>query len=84
MHSSSLDMIWLVKSMAVTCPAQVLLPNSAGRCRCWPPHRMDARSPCCARGFSVGLLVGLVGAGLAVAKPETVRAAGRTFGIIPP
>jgi hypothetical protein len=34
------------------------------------------------RGFSVGLLVGLVGAGLAVAKPQTMRAAGRTFGVV--
>jgi hypothetical protein len=30
----------------------------------------------------VGLLVGFVGAGLAVAKPETMRAAGRLFGLL--
>jgi hypothetical protein len=33
-----------------------------------------------ARGFSPALLVGLVGAGYAVAKPRTIRAAGMTFG----
>jgi hypothetical protein len=34
------------------------------------------------KGFKVGLLVGLVGAGLAVAKSETMKAAGRTFGAV--
>src|SRR5208282_4806567 len=33
-------------------------------------------------GFRVGLLVGLVGAGLAVAKSETMMAAGRSFGVV--
>jgi hypothetical protein len=35
-----------------------------------------------AHGFRVGLLVGLVGAGLAVAKSETMKAAGRSFGVV--
>jgi hypothetical protein len=35
-----------------------------------------------ARGFTVGLLVGLVTAGLAVAKPDTMNAAGRTFSVV--
>jgi hypothetical protein len=35
-----------------------------------------------ARGFSPTLLVGLVGAGYAVAKPQTMRAAGMTFGVM--
>jgi hypothetical protein len=33
-------------------------------------------------GFRVGLLAGLVRAGLAVAKPKTMREAGRTFGVV--
>jgi hypothetical protein len=33
-------------------------------------------------GFTVGLMVGLVGAGLAGAKPETMKAAGRSFGVV--
>jgi hypothetical protein len=32
-------------------------------------------------GFGVGLLVGLVGAALAVAKPQTMKAAG-PFGVV--
>jgi hypothetical protein len=32
-----------------------------------------------ARGFSPALIVGLVGAGYAEAKPQTMRAAGKTF-----
>jgi hypothetical protein len=35
-----------------------------------------------AQGFTVGLLVGLVAAGLAVAKSETMNAAGRTFSVV--
>jgi hypothetical protein len=35
-----------------------------------------------ARGFSVGLLVGLVAAGFAVAKPDTMQAAGKTFSVV--
>jgi hypothetical protein len=35
-----------------------------------------------AHGFTVGLLVGLVGAGLAVAKPDTMKAAGRSFSVV--
>ncbi len=35
-----------------------------------------------ARGFNVGLLLGLVAAGFAVAKPDTMSAAGRTFGVV--
>jgi hypothetical protein len=35
-----------------------------------------------AHGFRVGLLVGLVGAGLAAAKSETMKAAGRSFGVV--
>jgi hypothetical protein len=33
-------------------------------------------------GFSPMLLVGLVVAGYAVTKPQTMRAAGKTFGIV--
>jgi hypothetical protein len=32
-----------------------------------------------ARGFSPALIVGLVGAGYAEAKPRTMKAAGKTF-----
>jgi hypothetical protein len=35
-----------------------------------------------ARGFSPSLIIGLVSAGLVVVKPYTMRAAGRTFGIM--
>jgi hypothetical protein len=41
-------------------------------------HRAALR----AHGFGVGPLVGLVGAGLAVAKPETMKAAGRSFSVV--
>jgi hypothetical protein len=34
------------------------------------------------QGFTVGLLVGLVGTGYAVAKPETMVAAGKTFSVV--
>jgi hypothetical protein len=35
-----------------------------------------------ARGFSPTLLVGLAACGYAVAKPQTMRAAGKTFGFM--
>ena len=35
-----------------------------------------------AHGFRVGLLVGLVGAGLAITKSETMKAGGRSFGVV--
>ena len=35
-----------------------------------------------AQGFTVGLLVGLVGAGLASAKPHVMTAAGRTLSVV--
>jgi hypothetical protein len=35
-----------------------------------------------AHGFKVGLLAGLVRAGLAVAKPEVVKAGGRTLSFV--
>jgi hypothetical protein len=35
-----------------------------------------------ARGFSLTLAVSLVGRGYAVAKPQTMRAAGQTFGFM--
>jgi hypothetical protein len=35
-----------------------------------------------ARGFRMGLPSGLVGAGLAVAKSETMKAAGRSLGVV--
>jgi hypothetical protein len=34
------------------------------------------------QGFTVGLLVGLVGTGYAVAKPATMVAAGKTFSVV--
>jgi hypothetical protein len=34
------------------------------------------------QGFTVGLLVGLVGTGYAVVKPETMVTAGKTFNVV--
>jgi hypothetical protein len=62
--------------------SQDLTSNSAGCRKCWPAHQTDAPSLRCGRmGFGVGLLVGLVGAALAVAKPQTMKAAG-PFGVV--
>jgi hypothetical protein len=48
----------------------------------WPGAESRARSALRRQGFTVGLLVGLVGTGYAVVKPETMVAAGKTFNVV--
>jgi hypothetical protein len=56
--------------------------TSAALYSCSPGSEWNHPPAMRARGFSPTLLVGLVGAGYAVAKPQTMRAAGRTLGVM--